>query len=88
MQGETLPEIPAGERLVDMWQDLGFYRLLSDGSQAPFEWQELSAFRQMSGHSISHIEASCLMDMSRAYVAGVNDTNPFSIPPMERHSDD
>lgn len=87
-KGATLPEVAIAERMVELWQELGFVRRLSDGGAAPFEWQELAAFADLAGYAISPIEAQCLMDMSRAYVAGLNDCNPFSIAPMERGGDD
>ena len=86
--GVALPEIPPSEYMVEIWHHLGFFRILGDGGRAPFEWHEIAAFAQMAGYAISPIEAHCLIDMSRAFVAGLNDTNPFSIPPMERDGDD
>lgn len=86
--GTILPTVDPAETLVELWHELGFFRRLGDGTPTAFEWQELAAFAQMSGYAISPIEAHCLMDMSRAYVAGLADTHPFSIPPMERDGDD
>lgn len=83
MFGETLPEIPAAETLTDVWRDLNYAREGFAGA-LPFEWRELQAFSDMSGRVLAPCEASCLMDMSRAYCTAIADKNPLSKPPMER----
>lgn len=83
MYGVTLPELPPAERLGDIWLDMG---CASGGSWgvSPLSWQEISAYSGLTGTELAPLEAQCLVDMSRAYVQAVNDTNPLSIAPMER----
>jgi hypothetical protein len=86
MHGERLPEVPFAERLVDYWRELGFAMFGGSGPM-PFTWQEVAAFASVGGYDISPVEARALVNMSRAYVAAMNDTNPLSIAPMDRVSD-
>jgi hypothetical protein len=83
LYGETLPALPSSERLADLWQQLG-YAGQSFGGVVPFSWQELQAFAEMTGCGITPAEASCLMDMSRAYCVEIGNGNPLSKAPMER----
>lgn len=86
MFGEALPELPATERLADVWRALGYARE-SMTRATPFDWQEVQAYDAMTGENLSHCEASCLVDMSRAYCVEVADTNPLRIAPMDREHD-
>lgn len=86
MYGEAMPELPPTESMADMWRELGLAQMTMHGP-SPFDWVQVDAFARLAGYAISPIEAHCLMDMSRAYVNGLADTNPFSIAPMERGDD-
>jgi hypothetical protein len=57
------------------------------GGLVPFTWQEVAAFANVGGYDISAVEARALVNMSRAYVAAMQDTAPLSIAPMDRTSD-
>ena len=57
------------------------------GGAEPFTWTEIDSYNRATGANLSPVEARCLMDMSRAYVRGLNDTRPLSIEPMERGYD-
>ena len=78
--------MPHTERLVDYWRELGFAMYGAQGV-VPFTWQEVAAFAHIGGYDISPIEARALVNMSRAYVAAMQDANPLSIAPMDRTSD-
>ncbi len=80
MHGERFPEISHTERLVDYWRELGYCMI----GPSPFTWGEVAAFASVGGYDISPIEARVLVNMSRAYVAALQDTNPLSIAPMDR----
>lgn len=80
----SLPDIPAAEAMPDHWRGLGYARSLETGGLGAFEWQEIDAYVRLTGNRLTPVEAHCLMDMSRAYVAGISDTNPLSIEPKER----
>ena len=82
-----MPEVPYTERLVDYWRELGF-AMYGGAGLAPFSWQEVAAFASVGGYDISAIEARALVNMSRAYVAAMQDDNPLSIAPMDRVADD
>lgn len=83
MFGEKLPELPYTERLADIWQSLGCSGSGVNGP-APFTWQELQAYSATSQRRLQPAEADCLIEMSRAFVAALNDKRPLSIAPMER----
>lgn len=85
MFGEVLPDLPITERLADLWQALGYAREGMAGA-VPFEWREVQAFAQLTQCDISPAEASCLMDMSRAYCVEIGNRNPLSKAPMERET--
>lgn len=87
MYGETLPDLPLTERLISYWAELGLCGRLFDGIPAPLQWGEMDAFVRLNGYDLSEVEASCLMDMSRAYANAMTDTKPLSIAPMERPHD-
>lgn len=59
-------------------------RSMPMGGYAQFEWQEITAYSAAMDLELSPIEASALVDMSRAYARSIHDTNPLSIAPMER----
>lgn len=84
MYGEDYPELLHAERLVNLWLEAGLCGRMSDGSPAPLSWVEIDAFVRLNGYDINQVEAACLMDMSRAYSNAVMDTDPLSIPPMDR----
>jgi hypothetical protein len=81
--GEELPEIPATERLPELWRELGYAR---DGMSGvtPFEWAEIEAFNRLTAADLAPCEASCLVEMSRAYCVEIVNRNPLRKSPMER----
>jgi hypothetical protein len=81
--GEHLPELPPTERLAEIWLEMG---RSSDGinGATPFSWAELQAFAAMSGRDLHPCEASCLVDMSRAYCIELAERSPLRKAPMER----
>lgn len=83
LNGETLPEIPATERVTELWRELGYARDSMAGA-VPYEWSEVKAFADLMGLSLAPCEASCLLEMSRAYCVEIADRNPLRIAPMER----
>ncbi len=87
MFGERFPELPLTERLVSYWAELGLCGRMFDGSPSPLMWGEIDAFARLNSYDLTQVEASCLMDMSRAYANAMADTNPLSIAPMDRQHD-
>lgn len=83
MYGESLPELPASECVVEYWRELGYARESMNGA-VPVTWQELQAFAEIGGYAISPVEARCLIDMSRAYCIEIANSSPLRKPPMER----
>ena len=86
LKGERLPDLPHTERLADYWRELGFC-MYGMGGAMPFTWGEVAAFASVGGYDISAVEARALVNMSRAYVAAMQETDPLSIAPMDRTSD-
>ncbi len=85
MFGEKLPDIPATETLHDAWIDLGCANFGFAGP-TPLSWVDVAAYSQLTGRALKPCEATCLIEMSRAYVQALNDKNPLSIAPMERQA--
>jgi len=83
LYGETLPELPPGERLHDVWVQLGKAKDTFGGT-VPFDWAEIQSFDRLTECGLNPSEASCLMDMSRAYCTEVANRNPLRIAPLER----
>lgn len=81
--GTDLPELPATERLHEVWHDLGRH-----SGQGPISWAEISAYIDLTGADLSRVEIRTLRLMSQAYVDGLMDTGPLSISPMERAAAD
>jgi len=84
--GEMLPELPATETLHDSWLELGCAGFGLTGA-TPLSWVDVAAFCQLTGADLRPWEATCLIEMSRAYVRSLSDKNPLSIAPMERQND-
>jgi hypothetical protein len=81
--GEVLPEIGLGERLTEVWRELGYAKSGSHGA-VPFDFAEVDAFNRLTDCNLSPHEAMCLIDMSRAYCVEVAERNPLRVAPMER----
>lgn len=86
MFGESLPELPPSETLDHIWHSIGMAQVGMNGAE-PFSWQEVQAYAALTGWRSTPTEAQCLVDMSRAYCAGIADKNPLSKAPMERTHD-
>ena len=78
------PEAPDGETLPDLLAEAGWVSHHPSGSVKPLEWVEMQAFAAMTGVSLHPFFWRLLREMSAAYVSGLTDDNPLSIPPMER----
>jgi hypothetical protein len=50
----------------------------------PFEWTEIEAFNRLTAADLAPCEASCLVEMSRAYCVEIVNRNPLRKSPMER----
>jgi hypothetical protein len=66
-----------------MWRDLGYARDSMTGV-VPYEWREVQAYAALTEQNLSPGEASCLVDMSRAYCLEIVNGNPLRKSPMER----
>jgi len=83
MYGETLPELPASERLQDVWRDLG-HAMPGPHGAVPFTYGEIAAFDKLAHCNLAPVEALCLVDMSRAYCVEIVERSPLRKAPMER----
>jgi hypothetical protein len=83
LYGETLPELPIGERLHDLWRDLG-HAMPGTYGAVPFTYGEIAAFDKLADCNLAPVEALCLVDMSRAYCAEIMERSPLRKAPMER----
>lgn len=54
------------------------------GGVVPFDWGEVQAYAALTAADLHPSEASCLVEMSRAYCREVIDGNPLRKAPMER----
>lgn len=66
-----------------MWRDLGYARESMSGA-TPYSWSEVKAYADLACGDITAAEASCLVDMSRAYCLEILNGNPLRKSPMER----
>jgi hypothetical protein len=57
-----------------MYEELGKYRSNGMGLQ-PLDWQELQSYQQVTGNTLSCLEAILIMDMSKAFVSMYNQSN-------------
>lgn len=57
-----------------MYEELGKYRSNGMGIQ-PLDWQELQSYQQVTGNTLSCLEASLVMSMSKAFVSMYNQSN-------------
>jgi hypothetical protein len=83
LYGESLPVLAAGERLADVWRELGYAKSGPHGA-VPFDFTEVEAFNRLTNCNLAPVEALCLVDMSRVYCTEVMDNNPLRKSPMER----
>lgn len=86
MYGESLPELPVAENLHYTWRTLGCVKMGASGP-VPLDWVDIKAFNDLTEANLRPFEAECLVEMSRAFIAGLSDKGPLSIPPMERTHD-
>lgn len=83
-----LPELPIAETTHEYWSEAGFCHAGADGALSPLAWQELKAFGELSAGARCAMFWETVRAMSQAYVNGLNDKSPLSIPPILRGSDD
>lgn len=83
-----MPELSPGETLQDIWEELGFISRAGDGGIAPLTFAEMQAYRDLTGVKVAPEAWRVIAEMSRAFVAATQDSNPLSIPPMERSQHD
>ena len=57
-----------------MYEELGKYRSNGMGIQ-PLDWKELQSYQQVTGNTLSCLEAILIMDMSKAFVSMYNQSN-------------
>mgnify|MGYP003616534789 FL=1 len=57
-----------------MYEELGKYRSNGMGLQ-PLDWKELQSYQQVTGNTLSCLEAILIMDMSKAFVSMYNQSN-------------
>ncbi|HEV8036078.1 hypothetical protein [Yoonia sp.] len=74
-----MPSLAPDETLHEVWHALGEAR---DGK--PLEWQELQAYANMTGKTLTAEEWETVYDMSRAYCSEMQNRSPFAVSPMEK----
>ena len=80
-------ELGAGEYLLSILMDAGPIKSAPMGGPVPLSWGDLRDYDHFSISPIEYWEASLLIEMSAAFVAGMNEgVSPFSIPPADRDS--
>ncbi len=78
-----LPELEAGQYLVDALTDAGFTVFDAMGER-PLSWQDLDAYARCSGGFWEHWELRALRSMSLAYLSAKQaGADPLAIPPCE-----
>jgi hypothetical protein len=79
-----MPELEAGEYLLDALKELGPIRSNGMGLGTP-DWQELVAFASANDLALQPWEFRLIRKMASAYLSGFNSgKEPLSIPPIER----
>jgi hypothetical protein len=87
-QGLDLPELAAGDYLVDALFKAGPTKAGGMG-EVPMDWLDIWAFAQSTGDVSEPWEAEALHSMSRAYLAAKTaGENPLAIPPIEQDAAD
>jgi hypothetical protein len=80
-------ELVAGEYLLNMLMEAGPIKSAPMGGPIALSWGDLRDYDHFSISPIDHWEASLLIEMSVAFVSGMNEgVSPFSIPPADRDS--
>lgn len=74
-----MPSLAPDEYLDHVWHMLGEAR---DGK--PLEWQELQAYANMTGKTLTAEEWETVYDMSRAYCSEMQNRSPFAVSPLEK----
>ena len=82
-----LPELPAGEYLLDALHEVGAFSQGSMGGISPLTWLELDAYCRRTGEVENPWEAKLIIELSREYVSGYNiGLNVLGIPPYGEES--
>jgi hypothetical protein len=80
-------ELDAGEYLVDILMEAGPIKSAPMGGVLAIHWGDLRDYDHFALGGIEYWEAKLLIQMSEAFVAGMNEgSSPFSIPPADRES--
>ena len=74
-----MPSLAPDEYLDQLWHKLGEAR---DGK--PLQWQELQAYANMTGKTLTAEEWETVYDMSRAYCSEMQNRSPFAVSPLEK----
>ena len=79
-----LPELEAGEYLLNAMHDAGAFTQSDMGGVASLTWLELGAYCNQTGELGEPWENKTVIELSREYVSGYNiGTNPLGIPPYD-----
>jgi len=82
-----LPPVEDGDYLLEMLNRCG---MVSQGAGgiASISWQEIKAFKELSGEEIDWWEADVLMSLSRAYVSMYHRASDAHMPPPYETDDE
>lgn len=79
-----MPELGAGQYLLDALMEAGPTQPGAMGDQVPLEWADLHAYRECAGTVSEVWELRALYRMSREYLAGQRQgENPLGREPMD-----
>lgn len=74
------PILKCGGYLIEHLENLGFY--MSNGmGMIPITFQELDSYCRRTNTDLNSEESILIIQMSRAYIQEINDTNPESKAP-------
>ena len=88
-RGEEPPltEIEAGQYLLDALFEVGPVSQDGMGNWRPISWTDLQAYASLTGAIGERWEMHTVMRMSKAYLKGISDKEPLSIPPCLREEE-
>jgi hypothetical protein len=80
-------KLEAGEYLLGILMEVGPIKSAPMGGAVALDWGDLRDYDYFSMVKLEEDEARLLIQMSAAFVKGMNEgVSPFSIPPVDRDS--
>jgi len=82
-----MPPVECGEYILDLLNRCGMVSQGAGGITS-ISWQEIKAFKELSGEDIDWWEADVLMSLSRAYVGMYHRASDANMPPPYETDDE